>query len=221
MKYLFAALLTLLLASSLHASSIKQRVYLNVPVVAQGKLLCGPATIEMLFRYWGVDSYDQYDIARAMLEQFPNSIRYQKSGIYDSYPINWDRYPGTATINMRDFLKRFAKTDYFMLEYEPVSMKQKVIEREALFSKVKWYVSNRIPVIVHQYRNLPKSRGHYRIVTGYDENEKVVYLNDANGGRRIVQSYDNFFKLWNVDTRWLHYTGIAFNVDRRSLNVEL
>ena len=157
----------------------------------------------------------------AMLEQFPNSIRYNSSGVYQAYPINWDKYPGTATINMRDFLKRFAKTDNFALEYEPASIQDKVIEREVLFNRLKWYVSNGIPVIVHQYRVLPKARGHYRIVTGYDETEKLVYLNDSNGGKRIVQSYENFLKLWNVDDRWLHYNAIAFNIDRRQLNVEL
>lgn len=221
MKPLFTALLFLLIIPLVDGSPVRQRVNLEVPLVAQGKMLCGPATIEMLFRYWGVDEYNQYDIARAMLAQFPDSIRYNKSGILDTDPVDWDKYPGTAIINMRDFLKRYAKTDSFMLEYEPVSEAEKISKREELFSKLRWYVSNGIPVIVHQYRELPKSRGHYRIVTGYDEANKTVYLNDANGGKRIIQSYEKFLTLWNVNQQWLHYNAIAFNIERRQLHVEL
>lgn len=205
-----------------HGSAIKQHVYLNVPVVAQEKaLFCGPATIEMLFRYWGVNSYNQYDIALAMLKQFPDSIRYQKSGIYETYPPEWDKYPGTATMNMVEFLQRYARTDSFMLEHEAASGKEKIHQEQVIFDRVKWYVSNGIPVIVHQYRTLPNSRGHYRIVTGYDEAEKQVYLNDADGGRRIIQTYEKFLQRWNVDGRWLHYYGIAFNVDHRRFYVSL
>ena len=221
MKSVFVALLILLFVSSVHGYSIKQHVELDVPLVKQGKLLCGPATIEMLFQYWGVDKYNQYDIARSLLEQFPDSKRYKKSGILDTRPVNFDKYPGTSIINMREYLKRFARTKNFNLEYEPASMKEKISKREELFTKVKWYVSNSIPVIVHQYWKLPESRGHYRIVTGYDENKKMVYLNDANGGKRIVQSYEKFLKLWNFNRRWLHYNAIVFNVDRKPLNVEL
>ena len=218
MKQTVLALLVLLFTCSTEAG-IKESVKLDVPIVAQGKSLCGPATIEMLFRYWGVDEYDQYDIAKAILQQFPNSKRYVKSGILKTYPIDWDRYPGTGTINMREFLKRFGRTHNFMLKHEPPSEEQKTAQREQLFNEVKEHVSYGVPVIVHQYWKLPKSRGHYRIVTGYDESKKVVYLNDAHGGKRIKQSYDVFLKLWNVDRKWLHYNGIVFNSDRKQLDI--
>ncbi len=61
--------------------SIQASVKLDVPLVKQGKNLCGPATIEMLFRYWGVDDYDQYDIAYNLLRQFSESGRVKRSGI--------------------------------------------------------------------------------------------------------------------------------------------
>lgn len=220
MKRVLITLLILLFVLPVQAFT-RQRVTLDVPIVKQGKMLCGPATIEMLFRYWGVNQYDQYDIALSILEQFPNSKRYKKSGIMNTKPIDWDKYPGTGTINIREFLKRFGLTQNFMLEYEPPSEQSNKIKREQLFRKVKEHIANKIPVIVHQYWKLPKSRGHYRIVTGYDETKREVYLNDAHGGKRLVQSYEKFLDLWNFNQRWLHYNAIAFNVDGSHLRVNL
>lgn len=202
-------------------ADIKESVKLDVPIVRQGKMLCGPATIEMLFKYWGVSKYDQIDIAKSILKQFPNSKRYKESGIFDSNPINWDLYPGTGTINIREFLKRFGKMHNFMVEHEPKEDTEKMATRRSMFNKVKLYLSSGVPVIVHQYWRLPKSRGHYRIVTGYDESKRVVYLNDAHGGNRVVQTYDEFLISWNFDQRWMHYNGIAFNIDKKKLHIAL
>jgi hypothetical protein len=218
---LYASLLILLFFSVAYAAPVKQRVYLDVPLVEQGKLLCGPATIEMLFRYWGIEKYDQYDIAGYMLQQFSSSTRYRKSGIYDSYPVNWDKYPGTTTGNMYRFLLQFSRTHQFMLEYEAESIVERSKKRDEMFNMVKWYVSNGVPVIVHQYWKFGEDGMHYRIVTGYDEVKKMVYLNDSDGGKRIVQTYDEFMALWNINQRWLHYNAIAFNVARSRLNIEL
>lgn len=107
-----------------------------------------------------------------MLAQFPNSKRYKNSGIF-KIPIDWNKYPGAGTINMREFLKRFGETKNIMLEREPLSERQKVVKRNEMFQRVKQYVSDGVSVIVHQYWRLPKSRGHYRIVTGYDERKKL------------------------------------------------
>ncbi|MEJ2620341.1 MAG: C39 family peptidase [Candidatus Thiodiazotropha sp.] len=219
-KKLFLLLVISYFSLSVEAG-IKNRVQLEVPLVKQGKSLCGPATIEMLFRYWGVDQYSQYDIARSLLNQFPTSKRYKDSGILSTDPIDWDKYPGTGTINMREFLKRFGKTVNIMLEHESVSESEKIKQKKRMFQRVKKYLSDGIPVIVHQYWKLPKSRGHYRIVTGYDEFKKVVYLNDANPGKMRTQSYEKFMKLWNFDQRWLHYNAIAFNIERRLINIKL
>jgi hypothetical protein len=219
-KKLFFLLVISCFSLSVEAG-IKRIVQLDVPVVKQGKSLCGPATIEMLFRYWGVDKYSQYDIASSLLKQFPNSKRYRDSGILGTNPIDWSKYPGTGTINMREFLKRFGKTTNIMLEHESTNPSEKNKQKNRLFERVKRYLSDGIPVIVHQYWKLPKSRGHYRIVTGYDENKKIVYLNDANPGKMLTQSYEKFLKLWNFDQRWLHYNAIAFNTERRLLDVKL
>ena len=128
MKYIF--FVYILLFSIVVESNVAERVKLDVPVINQGRALCGPATIEMVFRYWGVTDYDQY----------------------------W-RGKGT--------------------------------------------------------------NGHYRVVTGYDDKTKTVYLNYANPGKKHTQSYGKFFELWNVDEQWLHYNAIVFNALGETVNLSL
>ncbi|WP_370292850.1 C39 family peptidase [Thalassolituus sp.] len=194
-----------------------ERVVLEVPVVKQGKQLCGPATLQMIFQYWGESDYNQYDIAQSMLNQFSGSQRYIKSGILRSTPIDWSKYPGTGTINMREFLKRFGRVKNIMLENEPASPR----EPERLFNKVRESVYNGAPVIVHQYWSGVGSNGHYRIVTGYDDKKRVIYLNDAHGGVRVKQTYDEFMMKWNFNQRWLHYNAIFFEPTNTPLDAKL
>jgi predicted double-glycine peptidase len=195
-------------------------VRLNVPLVKQGKMLCGPATIEMLLRYWGVDEYDQYDIAYNMLLQFADTKRVMQSGILIKSPVNWELYPGTGTLTMRGFLKRFAATANPKLKELPVSTLQAAQEQDRLFTELKHYISQGIPVIVHQYWG-QGSKGHYRLVTGYDDNRKEVYLNDAAHGKATVQAYQRFLELWNVDEPWLHYNSIVFNTNKGKLRINM
>lgn len=202
-------------------SSIQSSVKLDVPLVKQGKNLCGPATIEMLFRYWGVDKYDQYDIAYNMLLQFAGSDRVKRSGILLTKPIDWSLYPGSGTINMREFLRRFASVENPKLKNLPADRFLAKRERDYRFLQLKEYVARGIPVIVHQYWGEVGSRGHYRLMIGYDEEKQEVYLNDATSGSVITQSYERFFELWNVNESWLHYNAIVFNADRAQVRVSI
>jgi hypothetical protein len=202
-------------------AQILDRIKLNVPTVKQGKALCGPATIEMVFRYWGINKYDQYDIAYNILKFNPEAKRVKKSGILETSQIDWERYPGTGTSTMRKFLKQFSSTKnhrYKRLSSDPAKADK---QKDNVWRIVQEYLSEGIPVIVHQYWKGANSRGHYRVVTGYDNYRKQVFLNDASPGRKITQSYDEFFKKWNVNEQWLHYNAIAFNIDNKELNIKL
>jgi hypothetical protein len=218
MKYFI--LIFFLLIFSLGAVT-KSSIKLDVPLVKQGKNLCGPATIEMIFKYWGENRYNQYDIAAGMLKQFSTSKRYKKSGILDSQPFDWLKYPGTGTINMREFLKRFAKTKNHYSKLDGIDKDAKAALSTKMFNRLKRYLSRKIPVIVHQYSSFSNKSGHYRVVTGYNDNERLVYLNDSNGGKKIIQSYEDFVNLWNYKQKWLHYNMIAFNLDKKKLKLNL
>lgn len=191
--------------------AIPSSIKLDVPLVKQGKNLCGPATIEMLFRYWGVDKYDQYDIAYNLLLQFAETDRVEKSGILKTDPIDWSRYPGTGTINMRVFLKRFATVKNPKLKNIPSNARLAAKEADSRLEAIKRYIAGGTPVIVHQYWGEVGSNGHYRIATGYDDSKREVYLNDSNHDEVITQSYERFLELWSVDEPWLHYNAIIFN----------
>ncbi|MEJ2045905.1 MAG: C39 family peptidase [Reinekea sp.] len=197
--------------------SIPESVKLDVPLVKQGKNLCGPATIEMLFRYWGVDDYDQYDIAYNLLRQFSDSGRVKRSGISQTAPIDWRLYPGTGTINMREFLKRFATVENSKLRKIPADAHLAQMEADNRFETLKRYIASGVPVIVHQYWGEVGSNGHYRIAIGYDNTKREVYLNDSTNGAVTTQSYERFLELWNVDEPWLHYNAIIFNQNKTAI----
>jgi hypothetical protein len=197
--------------------SIPASTKLDVPLVQQGKNLCGPATIEMLFRYWGVNDYDQYDIAYSLLQQFSETDRVKRSGILQTDPIDWSLYPGTGTINMREFLKRFAAVKNPMLKSIPSKKYMASKEANSRLEEVKRYIARGVPVIVHQYWGEVSSNGHYRIAIGYDDSKGEMYLNDSNHADVVTQSYERFLELWNVDEPWLHYNAIIFNVKRAEI----
>jgi len=215
MKIIFLIIVILTTPSLSHAQ-IKSKALLNVSLVQQGKSLCGPATIEMLFRYWGEYNQSQYSIAEAMLAQFSDSRRYIKSGIMDQHPRDWSKYPGTGTINIREYLKRHGSVRNIMFKNEPIS-KDLVDTHLAI---IKQNISKGIPVIVHQYWSGANSSGHYRLVTGYNDHKKIIYLNDSDRGRRITQSYKEFLEKWNVDQKWLHYNAIIFKPKKTPLRVK-
>ena len=219
MKYIF--FVYILLFSIVVESNVAERVKLDVPVIKQGRALCGPATIEMVFRYWGVTDYDQYDIAYNILMFNPQSKRVVKSKILESEDINWKLYPGTGTSTMRDFLKQYSVTKNHKFKSISTNTKKAKNQKERIWRIVKEYLSNDIPVIVHQYWKGKGTNGHYRVVTGYDEKNKIVYLNDANPGKKLIQSYSDFFELWNVDEQWLHYNAIVFNALGETVNLSL
>tara|TARA_R110001592_G_scaffold188517_2_gene433856 strand:- start:1884 stop:2696 length:813 start_codon:yes stop_codon:yes gene_type:complete len=196
-------------------------IRLDVPLVKQGKALCGPATIEMLFRYWGVDSFDQYDIAYNILLQYEDSKRVKQSKILDATPIEWNLYPGTGTANMREFLKRFAKVENPKLKSIPSNKYLASKEADNRFEALKSHISRGVPVIVHQYWGDVGSNGHYRIVSGYDDKKRQVYLNDSTHGSVVTQSYDRFLELWNVNESWLHFNAIVFNINKEMIKPNL
>ena len=198
---------------------IERSVRLAVPLVRQTRgPLCGPASIEMLFRYWGENRHTQYDIARALVWQFREENRYRRSetllqiekGI-DAGRMDWSAYPGTGTYYMREFLTSYAPTRNPRVQQLPDSPSEALVIRNRFFSQLKGHLDSDVPVIVHQWFNEKKSTQHYRVVTGYDDRIEKVYMNDPKLGR-IEMSYELFLKLWLVEEDWLPYNFIVFNV---------
>ncbi len=191
---------------------LAQRIRLDVPLAYQKqKGMCGPACIEMVFRYWGEMRHDQYDIARAILRSSSAPERGRPSGSPKVPECDWRKYPGTGTSTMRRFLKQFAPTENKRIRTIPDDSALAEATQREFFGHLRRRLKERVPVIVHQYTSGPGTRGHYRVVSGYDEPRRIVYLNDPRKGQ-ITQSYERFLKLWNVDGPWLPYNSIAFNI---------
>ncbi|ESP94777.1 MULTISPECIES: C39 family peptidase [Pseudoalteromonas] len=198
-----------------------QKIVLNVPIVEQGKKLCGPATIEMIFKYWGIKHYTQYDIAESILHHYEDAPVFVRSGILNNYPRDWADYPGTKVTYLQGFLEQYGKTRSIKLGKKMDGAESVDEKRAQLFNHVKTYIASGIPVIVFQYWELPKSQSHYRVVVGYDEAKRLVYLNDAKRARRVVQTYEEFLNLWNVEHPRLRYYAVAFNTERKKIQIQL
>jgi hypothetical protein len=200
---------------------IPSRVRLRVPLVRQKKMLCGPATIEMVFKYWRVRKHDQFDIAKNILLEYPTLKRVVKSGILNDKEINFKKYPGTGTSTMRKFLKLHSDVLNYYVKNMPADEDEGLKKEAKQFAALKKYIANEVPVIVLQ-KNGKTARGtHYRLAIGYDDEQEIVYLNDAAKGKTIKQSYEKFLSDWNVDQEYLHYNMIIFNHLKKDVTVEL
>ena len=189
-------------------------VRLNVPFVRQNLgPVCGPASLEMVFRYWGENRYDQYEIARRIVLKFSDVDRYRAFALQvrSGRSLNWREYPGTGTSAMREFLEGLAPTQNKRIRRVPAEPAAAARVRSEFFENLKNNLRDGVPVIVHQNWSEQSTSGHYRVVTGYDESRRIVFLNDARVGP-IEQDYARFFRLWNVAEAWLPYNSIAFNV---------
>ena len=201
---------------------------LNVPLVRQSRgPLCGPASIEMVFRYWGATNVDQYAVARAIARQFRETDRYADFArhLAGTTNVDWSKYPGTGTYYMREFLERYGPVENKRIKELPGEAAAARQIQTEFFENLKEHLRRGNPVIVHQWWNENKTSQHYRVVTGYDDDRKIMYLNDPKLGR-IEQNYDTFFILWKVEEAWLPFNSIVFNIAggeqmRKPIRIEL
>lgn len=62
--------------------------------------------------------------------------------------------------------------------------------------KIKSFIAQGFPVITRTLLTEGNDIGHYRVVTGYNNNERYIVQNDSLQGRDLQYSYDNFLALW-------------------------
>ena len=159
----------------------------NIPFkkqIAAG--FCGPACLQILLEYYGEEDFDQLDIAKLMVKLFPNEERIKKSGLLKKQ-FKKGRYPGTGTRMMRGFLKKIAPTKNLKQKGFDARRPRDLATRQKIFDEIIESIKNDYPVIVHQYWSHSKSRGHYRIIIGFDEKYREIYLLDPRSGE-IKQS---------------------------------
>jgi hypothetical protein len=151
------------------------------------------------------------------LQFSPDDPRVLSSGILNTSPIDFSKYPGTGTKIMREFLEKYGDTENIRIKELPEDGKLAKSKEAELFYKVLKSVDSKSPVIVHQYWKGPNTRGHYRIVTGFDLQNNPVYLHDPKIGP-ISQTVSEFLSKWNVNEKWLHYNAIIFNTSHATID---
>lgn len=146
----------------------------NVPYVKQERYYCGPASVEMVLKYHGIQSVDQHIIG-------------QSCDTRANMGTHWDKLAGD--INRRGKKLGFAADIHY-----------------GDFELLKQYVSSGYPVIVRQWTDYRKTSRHYRVVTGYDDNLKVIQYHDSNSGPKQFMLYDDFADLWIVIRDDMYWT---------------
>lgn len=63
-------------------------------------------------------------------------------------------------------------------------------------NKIKAFIAQGIPVITRTLLTVGDDIGHYRVVTGYNDDGGYIVQNDSLQGKDLHYSYDNFLGLW-------------------------
>jgi tetratricopeptide (TPR) repeat protein len=67
---------------------------------------------------------------------------------------------------------------------------------------LKGYLQAGIPILVLQDMSLSDKRGHFRVVIGYSDITRMVFVRDSNYEDVRSIPYDEFDKTWSSYSRW-------------------
>lgn len=149
---------------------------LKVPYISQvNDAACGPAVLEMVYKYYGIANISQENIFNKYKEFEPLG-----SGNYRLTTVNLVN----DALGM-GFSSFWARADY--------NDKEKIVD---LLRRL--VIDSKIPLIVCQkFTNEQPQLGHFRIVVGMKNN--IVYIHDPHvkdGGAFKEWSIDKFMEFW-------------------------
>lgn len=155
---------------------------------------CGPASLEMLFDFYGPD-ITQSDIALV--------AETDSSGTYTSEMIRAAHYSSnsdTTDIPPDGYgVRRFGYAAYWH---------QWSGTYEAISESVKTLLVNNIPLLVLTYYDASHSTGHYRVLKGYDDVTNNYILHDPwysgtyHGPNETINQNLLINDLWTLYSRW-------------------
>ncbi|MCR4263272.1 MAG: C39 family peptidase [Candidatus Roizmanbacteria bacterium] len=131
---------------------------------------CGPAALSMTLSHYGI-FVSQQELGQALRPyQNPQGDNDDKSVVLDE-------------------LAYFAEKNYDFIPYHrPVGN----------MDLVKLFITYDMPVITRTLLREGEDIGHYRVITGYDDNRKILIQDDSLQGKQLTYSYDEFNRLWEV-----------------------
>mgnify|MGYP001006676777 CR=1 FL=1 len=130
---------------------------------------CGPATLSMAMAWYGV-KVSQEELAKNMRPfQHPKGDNDDKT-IFTYEFVNWANEYGLEAIGR-------VNGDIELL---------------------KKFISNGIPVVVKTWLKPNEDIGHFRFVTGYDENKQIIVQDDSYEGPNKKIRYYDFLTMWQA-----------------------
>lgn len=128
---------------------------------------CGPATLSMVFNYYGLNT-SQEEIGQILRpHQNPQGDNDDKS------------------VSLAEMAKE-AENNGFIAYYLP----------NGTIEKMEKLIANNIPVITVTWLNNKEDIGHYRIVRGYDQEKEILIQDDSYQGPNKIYTYNEFNSLW-------------------------
>jgi len=156
---------------------------------------CGPASVEIVFDYWGID-IDQKAIA--------DVARTSSIGTWTWDIVRTGHFSYMSTAQGR-FFPHDAPTAGF--PERPVGYASFSYSSNGFWwADLKGLIASDIPVILLMKYAPDDSKGHYRVIVGYDENKGVVYFMDpwdrgmgklTNPDGTLTWTMADFESAWN------------------------
>ena len=170
---LASLLMMVVLGSSLGADpGAEAGFWLDVPFVRQDKNLCGAASVSMILQYWHKASPASGSIEVPSFSDIAEALRSSES-------------KGVFGSQMKTYL---------------ASLRYQVFVFKGQWEDVKSHISKGRPLIVGL-----GNRGaldHYVVVTGWNNPENVVLVNDPAQRKLLKLDHKNFQKSWEQTSCW-------------------
>lgn len=139
----------------------------NVPQVPQTFNNCGPATLSMVMSWAGTPRDQNY--LGSVMRPYQNP-----AGDNDD-----------KSISSAEFV-RWAQ------EFELYAINRP----NGTIDLLKTFTTNGIPVVVKSWLNPNEDIGHFRVITGFNENTQTLFYQDSYNGPDLAMSYQEFQGMW-------------------------
>ena len=128
---------------------------------------CGPASLSMALRFYGIDQSQ---------EKIGNDLRpYQvPGGDNDDKSVTLDE--------LAEYSKQFGLIPYHRPMGNPEIVKE--------------FVAQNLPVIVRTWTKPNEDIGHYRVIKGYDDVSGTFLQDDSLQNKNLTYTYDDFNSIW-------------------------
>ncbi len=129
---------------------------------------CGPASLSMALSYYGIYK-SQEELGKALR---PYQV---KNGDNDDKSVSLDELGAKA--------EEFGLLAYHRPNGTPELLKQ--------------FIAHDMPVITVTWLKPNDDIGHYRMMRGYDDNQRVFIQDDSYQGKNLVYTYEAFNEIWD------------------------